>query len=231
MVNIVTILSLALIDAVNPCALAVMAMVLVTLLLQNPTKKRNILLGGFSFTLAVFILYFLYGLIMIQFFSQVIPNTGMISYYIFKGFGLFAIVLGLLNIKDFLNYKPGGIATEMPMKLRPKVKLWIKKITSPIGAFVVGLIVTLFLLPCTIGPYIIASSQLSILSFLQSIPWLLIYNLIFVIPMITITLVIYFGVTSVEKVNGWKEKNIKKLHLVEGVILILLGIAMFSGLL
>ena len=229
--SFITIISLALVDAINPCAIAVMAMVLMSLLLQNPQNRKNILWGGFAFTLAVFILYFLYGLIMVQFFANVIPESGLFSFYVFRGFGLFAIILGLLNIKDFLFYKPGSVGTEMPMKLRPRVKLWTKRITSPKGAFVIGLVVTLFLLPCTIGPYIIASGKLSVLSFLQTIPWLLVYNLIFILPMIAITLLIYFSVSTVDKISGWKELNIKKLHLVEGIILILLGAAMFSGLL
>lgn len=230
MVDFITIISLAVVDAINPCALAVMTMVLMALLLEDPTKKRKVILGGFAFSLAVFILYFLYGLIMVQFFSHLIPEAGVMSNYIFKGFGVLAIGLGLLNIKDFLNYKPGGVGTEMPMRLRPRVKSVIKKITSPKGAFVLGLLITVFLLPCTIGPYIIASGKLSVLSFLQTIPWLLIYNLIFILPMLAITLVIYFGVTTVDKVSGWKEENIRYLHLVEGSVLILLGIAMFTGL-
>ena len=230
MVNFVEIVSLAAVDAINPCALAVMTIVLVTLLIQDPTKKRKVLLGGLAFTLAVFILYFLYGMIMIQFFSHIIPETGRFSNYVFKGFGIFAILLGILNLKDFFIYKPGGLGTEMPMKMRPKVKQIIKKITSPKGAFVIGLFVTLFLLPCTIGPYIIASGKLSILNFFKTIPWLLIYNLIFIIPMISITLIIYFGLTTVDKVSGWKEKNIKYLHLIEGLILTTLGILMFTGL-
>jgi len=48
--------------------------------------------------------------------------------------------------------------------------------------------------------------------------------------MIIVTLVIYFGVSTVQSVGGWKEKNIKYLHLVEGLILIGLGVAMFTGL-
>ncbi len=228
--SIISIIGLALVDAVNPCALAVMTMVLMTLLLQNPKNKKQILLGGFAFTLAVFILYFLYGFIMIQFFSNIIPSTGSFSLYVFKGFGLLAIILGLLNLKDFIYYTPGSVGTEMPLKLRPKVKMWIKKITSPKGAFIIGIIVTLFLLPCTIGPYIIASGKLSVLSFFKTIPWLLLYNLIFILPMIAITLLIYLGVTTVSSVSGWKEENIRYLHLVEGLILIGLGIAMFTGL-
>ncbi len=231
MVNIITIASLALVDAINPCALAVMAMVLITILLHDPTKKRNILFSGFAFTLAVFVLYFLYGLIMVQLFSSIIPSTGSIANYFFKGFGLFAILLGILNFKDYIYYQPGGIATEMPKKFRPRVRMLIKKITSPKGAFIVGLVVTLFLLPCTIGPYIIASGKLSAVNFLASIFYLLIYNLIFIIPMIALTLIIYFSITTVEQVSSWREKNIKKLHLIEAIILVSLGILMFTGLL
>jgi len=230
MVSITEIIGLALVDAVNPCALAVMTIVLMSLLIHDSTKRKKVLFGGLAFTLAVFILYFIYGLIMIQFFSHAIPETGLIANYVFKGFGLFAIILGILNIKDFFIYNPGGFATEMPMKMRPRMKLLIKKITSPKGAFVTGLFVTLFLLPCTIGPYIIASGKLSVLNFFQTIPWLLIYNLIFVLPMIGITLIIYFGLTTVDKVSGWKEKNIKYLHLIEGLILTTLGILMFTGI-
>lgn len=231
MVTLIEILGLAAVDAVNPCALAVMVIVLMSLLIHNPTKRKRVLLGGLSFTLAVFILYFLYGLIMIQFFSHAIPATGKFSYYVFRGFGLFAIILGILNLKDYFVYTPGGIATEMPLKMRPIMKSWVKKITSQKGAFIIGLFVTLFLLPCTIGPYIIASGKLSVLHFFQTIPWLLIYNIIFVLPMIAITLLIYFGLTTVNEVSNWKEKNIKYLHLIEGLILVILGILMITGIL
>lgn len=78
--------------------------------------------------------------------------------------------------------------------------------------------------------FIIASGKLSILKFFETIPWLLIYNLIFITPMIIVTLIIYFGISTVDKVSGWKEKNIRNLHLIEGIILSLLGIAMFTGL-
>lgn len=230
MVGLIKIISLAAADAVNPCALAVMAIVLMALLLKNPEKRKYVLIGGFSFTAAVYILYFLYGIVMVQIFSHAIPETGIYSYYVYKGFGVFAIILGILNLKDFIVYKPGSLGTEMPLKLRPRMKLLIKRITTPKGAFVIGLFVTLFLLPCTIGPYIIAAGELSVLNFFKAIPWLLFYNLIFIIPMIAITLIIYFGLTTVDKVSGWKEKNIRYLHLIEGLILTILGILMFTGL-
>jgi len=47
--------------------------------------------------------------------------------------------------------------------------------------------------------------------------------------MVIITLIIYFGLTSTEQVAEWRDRKIKKIHLIEGIILILLGIAMFVG--
>ena len=229
MLTLARITTLAAADAINPCALAVLTMVLIAILLHDPNKRKNVLYAGLAFSAAVFIGYFFYGLIIVQLFKSLASVLSGASYYITKALALFAIVLGVLNIKDYFRYKPGSFATEMPMKIRPRVKLLIKQITSPKGAFVIGILVTLFLLPCTIGPYIIASGSLSVLKFFATIPWLLYYNAIFVIPMIAITLVVYLGLTEVEKVSGWKEKNIQIIHLVAGILLIGVGIALLFG--
>jgi len=227
-ITLLRILTLALADAINPCALAVMTMVLVAILLEKPEKKQNVLIGGLSFILAVFIGYFFYGLIIIQLFKSFVSLTSAIYPYVTKGLAVLAILLGIFNIKDYIKYKPGGFATEMPLRLRPRLKLLIKKITSPTGAFFIGIFVTLFLLPCTVGPYIIAGGSLSTLSFIKTIPWLILYNLIFIIPMLAITIIVYFGLTEIEKVSSWKDKNIKYIHLIIGLLLVALGIAIIT---
>jgi len=223
------IVALALADSVNPCALAVLTLVLIAILTNNPKNRKNVLMAGLAFTASVYILYLFYGLVIIQFFKGFVSFISSVEPYLYNGLAALAIVLGVLNIKDFIRYMPGGIATEMPMQLRPKVKKLISGITSPGGAFLIGIFVTLFLLPCTIGPYLIASGILSVLDFIKTIPWLLFYNLIFVIPMIAITLIVYAGLSTVEKVSGWKEKNIRYLHLAAGLLLTAMGIAMLTG--
>ena len=140
-----------------------------------------------------------------------------------------AIVLGILNIRDFFKYKPGSLGTEMPMFLRPKVKKIISRVTSPIGAFIVGAFVTIFLLPCTIGPYVICGGILYTLGILKFLPWLVLYNLIFILPMLIITVIVYFGVSKIEDVSDWKDKNIRYLHLISGIIIFFLGLAMVLG--
>lgn len=217
---------LAAADAVNPCALAVLTLILIAILTANPENRKRVLLAGLSFTTSVYVIYLIYGLILIQFFKTFIHATDSIKPYLYYGLGGLSIILGILNIKDSIRYKMGSIATEMPLFLRPKLKRLISKVTSPTGAFITGIFVTLFLLPCTIGPYIVTSGILSYLDILKALPWLLYYNIIFVLPMIAITLIIYMGYTRVENVSGWKDKHIRLLHLVAGILLALIGLLM-----
>ena len=222
------ILSLAAVDAVNPCALAVLTMMLFAILAFAPKKRHNILLAGLAFTTSVFVMYLFYGLVIIRFF-QLIQALTSIKLWLYKILGLAAIILGILNLRDFIRYKPGGFLTEMPMFLRPKLQKLMFKVTSPKGAFIVGAFVTVFLLPCTVGPYIICGGILCALSLLETLPWLLLYNLIFILPMLAITVACYIGFTTVENVSGWKDKNIRYLHLVAGLIIFGLGVAMLLG--
>ncbi len=229
MINFLRITGLALADSVNPCEIAILAMVLMTIMIQNPDKKRKVLLGGLAFVSAVFIGYFVYGVIIVQLFKTLNETILNISPYIYKGFAVIAMILGALNIKDFISYKKGSFATEMPLFLRPRAKRVIDRVTSPRGAFTLGFLITLFLLPCTMGPYVVASGLLADLGILGAMPWLLYYNLVFVLPMLIITLIIYFGFAKIDEVTGWKDRNVRMLHLVSGVLLFLVGVAILAG--
>jgi len=227
--TIAKVLSLGAVDAVNPCALAVLILMMVTIITYNAKDKKKLLLAGLGFVAAVFVTYIIYGIIIIKFF-QVIQALALVRIWLYRILGFVAIILGILNIKDFFNYSPGSFGTEMPMFLRPKVKKIISGVTSPIGAMGTGFFVTVFLLPCTIGPYVIAGGILSALKMIEVLPWLLLYNFIFVLPMLVIVFLIYGGLGRIKDVKKWKDKNIKYLHLVAGSIMALLGIAMVLGL-
>jgi len=227
--TLLKIASLAVVDAINPCAFAVLLLMLTTILVYSPGNRRNLLLVGLAFITSIFVMYFTYGLVIIKFF-QVIQALTPAKFWLFKILGGVAIIFGVLNIWDFIKYRPGRLGTEMPLFLRPKVRKIISRVTSPKGAFLVGVFVTIFLLPCTIGPYIIAAGILSVSGMLENIPLLLLYNLIFVLPMLIIVGSVYQGLRKVEDVSSWKERNIRKLHLVAGVIILGLGVAMCLGL-
>lgn len=229
LVNLTQITLLALADSVNPCAIAVLTMVLISILIDNPGKRIRVLWGGLAFVSAVFIGYLAYGLIIVQFFYSFATVLRGVSIYFYDALAIIAMVIGALNIKEFFSYKKGSFATEMPLSMRPKVKKIIERITSPGGAFIIGFIVTLFLLPCTIGPYVVASGLLSQLGTLGALPWLLYYNLVFVLPMLAIVGLIFFGVTEAEKVSRWKDFNIRILHLIAGILLVAVGIMVLLG--
>jgi len=224
-----SITGLALADSINPCAIAVLTMILMSILIKNPGKKEKVLYAGLSFILAVYVGYLFYGIIIVQFFKSFAEVLRDNSGFVFNGLAIFSMIIGALNIKDYFLYKKGGIATEMPIFLRPKVKKIIDGITSPFGAFFTGFLITLFLLPCTIGPYIVASGLLADKIFLIAIFWLLYYNLVFVLPMLIIVGIIYFGFVKVDEVSGWKESNIRLLHLIAGVLLFVVGFSLLIG--
>ena len=227
--NFTRITSLALADSVNPCAIALLTMILVAIMIHNPDKKKKVLYAGMAFIASVFIGYLFYGAVIIQFFNFFAQWLRENSSIVFNGLAIFAMILGALNVKDYFMYKPGGVATEMPLFMRPRVKLIIDRVTSPWGAFVVGFLVTLFLLPCTIGPYIIAGGLLADLGIIGALPWLIYYNVIFVLPMLAITLIIYFGLSKIEDVDGWKARNIRRLHLIAGLLLFFVGVSLLMG--
>ena len=52
--------SLAIVNSLNPCQIAMLVLVLVTILMQNPEKKRKLLLSGLAFILSVYIGYLFY---------------------------------------------------------------------------------------------------------------------------------------------------------------------------
>lgn len=208
-------------DAINPCAFAVLIILLTTILISGDSKKA--LFSGFSFALAIFISYFLMGLGLYKALSLGGFAGNMLSIV-----GWFAIVLGLLNLKDFFWYGKGFLM-EVPMAWRPKLKSIIKSVVNPRGAFMVGFLVSLFLLPCTSGPYIVILGMLAKSAMdVKAVSYLLLYNLIFVLPMVLITIAVYKGFDP-KKAEEIRQKRLGTLHFVAGVIMLAMGFVILGG--
>lgn len=228
-IPILSLISLAAANAINPCALAMLAFALIAILTKDPRNRKKVLQVGFAFAIGFFLVYFIYGVILINILG-IFSALESIKFYFYKAAGVLSIIIGLFNIKDFFAYGSLGFVTETPRSWRPKLREIISRITSPLGGFIVGIISALFLTPCMMGPYVVCCSLLQKqLSLISSIPWLLLYNLIIIIPMIIITLIIYFGFSTVDNVYGWREKNLKRLHLITGIILVIIGLALIFG--
>jgi len=216
-ISLSVLIGAALVDAINPCAFAVLIILVATVL--NAQGKRKSLYSGLLFSLAIFISYVLMGLGVYR--AITVFNLPQIISLVV---GIVALVIGLANLKDAFWYGKFFIM-EVPVSWRPKMKLILKKITSPAGAFLAGFLVSLFLLPCTSGPYVVVLGLLAEkVAFAKTFALLILYNAIFILPMILITLAVsYFGVKA-GKLEDWRQKNLKSLHLVAGIIMTLIGI-------
>lgn len=228
--SLLKILGLALVDAVNPCELAVLVILMTAILTRFPKDRNRALRVGLAFSSAIFIMYFMFGILIISGFKFVAGFSNLKTDLFYQVLGGFAILLGLLNIKDAIWYGGGGFIMEVPMSWRPRMKEIIKGTTSTRGAFVVGLIVSFFLTPCTAGPYFVFGGILSKVSLLEALPYLFGYMCIFILPMVVITMIVYFGFMAVEDISGWRERNLKLLHWISGLILLGLGLAMVLGM-
>jgi cytochrome c biogenesis protein CcdA/glutaredoxin len=213
----------AAVDAINPCAFAVLV-ILITAILASGARRRA-LHAGLAFSLSVFISYYLMGL---GLYSAV--QAARLTHALYIAIGVLAIAIGLFNLKDWLWYGK-WFAMEVPQRWRPAMKRLLQGVTSVPGAFLVGFAVSLFLLPCTSGPYIVVLGLLAkTATQAQAALWLLLYNAIFVLPMVVITGAVYLGWTTTQQVEQWRTRSLRALHLVAGIVLLLLGAAMLGSL-
>ncbi len=210
------VVGVAAVDAINPCAFAVL-IILMTTALSIADKKRA-LKFGLAFTVSIYISYFLMGL---GLFSALQATKLSHSFYIFVT--ILAVLVGLFNIKDYFWYGKGFLM-EIPLSWRPTMKKIINRATSPLGAFFVGFVVSLFELPCTGGPYIVILGLLAKeVTRATGIIYLLLYNLVFVMPLIILSTIIYKGLSTTEKLEKIRQEKIKILHLIAGILMLIIG--------
>jgi len=219
--TLAAVIAAAAVDAINPCAFAVLIILMSTVLSAGTGRKA--LQTGAAFAFSIFISYFLMGLGLYKALS-----FGNISHIFYEIIGWLAILLGIFNLKDFFWYGKGFLM-EVPQSWRPNMKSLIKSVTSPAGAFAIGFAVSLFLLPCTSGPYIVILGMLSkSTTQMKAVLYLVLYNLIFVSPMFLISYAVYRGYDP-SKAEEIRQKRLRLLHLIAGLIMIGMGVMIVNG--
>jgi len=213
-------------DAVNPCAFTIMFLLLGSILSKHWSVKR-VVLSGLAFTLAIFISY---SLIWLGLFTALASQWQEYAFWFKIVVWIIWILLWLFNLKDYFWYGRWGFVMEVPKTWRPAMHKTANAIQSPVWAFFIWIILSLFLLPCTSGPYVVVMSYIaskthdvnSIVLF-----YVILYNLIFVLPMIGITFIVWLGYEKVEKLSKLRTQNIRILHLIIWILMLLLGAYIF----
>ncbi|MEK7159820.1 MAG: GAP family protein [Patescibacteria group bacterium] len=207
----------AAIDSINPCAFAVL--IFLILYLVTVKNRRHMLLVGLTYIGIIFTVYFLSGIGLLSLIQSI-----HITRLFYNLTAVLAIGLGLLNLKEVI-WEGKGITLAIPESKKALIQKYIRKATFP-AAMILGLLVALFELPCTGGVYLAILALLAEQNtWWQAVVYLLIYNLIFVLPLLAILFAVYFGL-SPEKVELWRREQKRWMRLAIGTVLIVLGVVM-----
>lgn len=198
------ILFAGLVDGLNHCAFATIVFFISYLTLSG-RKGKEVIFTGISFTVGVFLTYLLVGLGFYKVLDLVKGTLVLISNIVYALTALLCLVLAAFSIKDYFKARKGELedmALNLPKALRKRINAAIhdsKKIGSyALGAFVSGVLISLLELACTGQIY------LPTIIFMSSVPelrgkaigYLLLYNLMFIIPLIVVFILAYYGTTS-----------------------------------
>jgi cytochrome c biogenesis protein CcdA len=221
-ITVPLIIGTGLVDGINPCAFAVLIFLLTFLLTVSNDKKRMIK-AGIAYVIAVYITYLIAGLGLLT----AIHVSGL-SGIIVKVAAIASIIVGLINIKDFFWYGK-GFTLKIPEKSKSTIEKWVHKGNVP-AALVLGFLVAMFELPCTGGVYLaIIALMANTMTQAAAFGYLLLYNLMFVLPLIFIILLVTRGMKA-EHIERWRQSKKNWMKLAIGLLLVALGLAMLIGI-
>lgn len=209
------------VDAFNPCAFFVL-MFLLSLLIHTRSRKRMLLVGG-VFVFFSGLLYFLFMTAWLNLF-RVIGHLDVITI----AAAVVAIVIGLINIKDFFWFKRGvslTIADGAKPRLFERMRglLQVRSLPTLLAATIgLALFANMYEFLCTAGFPMVYTRILTLsdLTTSQYYAYLVFYNLIYVVPLLIIVLV-FVATMSVRKL---RESEGQGLKLFSGTMMLALGL-------
>jgi cytochrome c biogenesis protein CcdA len=179
-------------------------------------SRREIFAFGLFYVVAIYVTYMAIGLGLIR------AGVLLTAYPISKIGAVLVILFGLLNIKEY--FKPG---TKFSIRIPLKVRGWVSKFAfraTVLSAIVVGILIGIYEFPCSGAIYLAIVTLLSAKkTFWTGLPYLLIYNIMFVLPLIVIFVLATNKITT-EKYINFQEKHGRKLHLILAIFMIILGL-------
>lgn len=224
-----------LVDGINPCAFTTIVFLLSMLAYLGKTKSQIAAVGA-TFTAAVFATYVGIGIGLFYFIKVFAVNQGISLVLTYTIAGL-AIVLGVWSFWDAIRYRRSGQVDKGTLGLPTSVKKGIDSVIRNglktkhlvLGAFRVGVLVSLLESLCT-GQVYLQTIMLVLKDAtlrLHAIAYLLLYNLMFILPLIIVVLVTYWGVGS-DKLGGLIKKHLGTVKFLLAFMFLALGILLLA---
>lgn len=193
-----------LVDGINPCAFATIVFFISYLTLLE-RKKHEILMVGLSFTLAVFLSYLAFGMLLREALAGLVDLVGPVLRPILNlAIALLCLVLAMLSLDDYRKARRGRVK-DMALRLPDRLRRWVnaavrrsmKARSFVLASFIAGVIVSFIELACTGQVYVPIIQGLSNPAYrAQSTLALIVYCLAFVVPLIVVFIVSYTGTSS-----------------------------------
>ncbi len=206
----------AVIDSINPCAIGVLIL-MISVLLAGRKSSKTMLKLGMIYIGSIYFVYLAAGLGLVYFFDS-LPLV--LTQYLSIGVGLLIIGAGIFEIKDYFWYGR-WLSLTIPHMFSKKLEGYAKKTTIP-GIILLGAFVAAVELPCTGAPYLAIITLLSQNFDSTAFLMLVLYNVIFIAPLMAILLMVVFG-KKLHDVQKWKQENRPFMRLLIGLMLVAMG--------
>lgn len=230
--SVLAIMAAGLIDGVNPCAFATLIF-FIAYLRATKRSERQMLFIGIAFVLGIFITYLLLGIG----FLRGIESVGDFA-VIYLVAGIVAIIFGVYSLYDYTKIRKGK-TREMVLKLPKKIKELVRRIIQGqanmkyftlmalLTAFITGVLISLFEFVCTGQVYLPTLMYISKLPDYQgqAFLYLLLYNLMFIVPLILIFLAAYLGVSD-KRLKAILKKHVGLIKILTAVMFFVLAVLM-----
>ena len=230
--GVLAIILAGLIEGMNPCALATLVF-FISYLTMVGRKRKEVFWVGLGFSGAGFITHLLIGIGILNFIQHLsfLPLFSQIVYFITF---LFALFLGVFSLYDYIQLKmgrPSKMKLQVPNFLKKRIHQIIRARSDVLepnngsqylrvlfAAIAIGFIVTLLQSTCTSQVY------LPTILFVTNIPslrgsailYLILYNFIYIIPLLVIFGIVYWGVTS-EQLSFFLQRRASTIKLLTSV--------------
>lgn len=220
-----TVVVAGLIDGLNPCAFATLIF-MISYLTFSERKKREVLAVGGAFTFGVFLAYLGVGLGFYKVLDLLGGLLQTLSRWVYALTALMCAVLAVISFFDYLKARRGRMEDmnlRLPDGLRKRVNAVVRSGAHVrafvMGAFVTGVIVSMIELACTgqiYLPTIIFVTSIPELR-AQGIGYLLLYNVMFIVPLVVVFVLAYYGTTSFQ-FGAFLERNAARVKLAAVVL-------------
>jgi glutaredoxin len=210
-------------DSFNPCAFFVL-LFLLSLMVHAQSKARMLLIGA-TFVSISALVYFMFMAAWLNLFMMIgtVPLITIIA-------GMIAVIIGAINTKDYFLFRKGPSLT-IPESAKPTLFRRMRELlranniaTMLAGTIMLAIAANSYELLCTAGFPMVYTRLLTLneLNSLQYYAYLVLYNIIYVIPLMAIVIIFSFTLGA----HKLSEQQGRYLKLLSGLMMLGLGLIM-----